>query len=92
MPAIIQFRRGSQAQATSSNPILAEGELGLETDTRRFKIGDGTTAWNSLEYTSGVAVASSGTAFPTSPGFGDECYRTDQLSWYKWNGSVWTQI
>jgi hypothetical protein len=46
----IQFRRQNAAQWTASNPILAVGELGLELDTKYFKIGDGTTAWNSLAY------------------------------------------
>lgn len=46
----IQLRRGSAASWTSSNPILAIGEVGYETDTLRSKIGNGTTAWNSLAY------------------------------------------
>ena len=46
----IQLRRDTAANWTSANPTLAIGEMGLETDTKRFKIGDGTTAWNSLAY------------------------------------------
>lgn len=46
----IQVRRGTASQWVSTNPTLAAGELGLETDTAKFKIGDGTTAWNSLAY------------------------------------------
>jgi hypothetical protein len=46
----IQFRRGTASEWTSANPTLAVGELGLETDTDQFKIGDGTTAWTSLTY------------------------------------------
>jgi hypothetical protein len=46
----IQFRRGTASEWTSANPTLAVGEMGLETDTDLFKIGDGTTAWNSLGY------------------------------------------
>ena len=46
----IQLRRGTAAQWTAANPILAAGELGLETDTKLFKAGDGTTPWNTLEY------------------------------------------
>lgn len=45
-----QFRRGTAAQWSSANTILLSGELGLETDTDLFKIGDGTTAWNMLPY------------------------------------------
>lgn len=46
----IQFRRGTAAEWTSVNPILAEGEMGIETDTNLFKIGNGSTVWNSLAY------------------------------------------
>lgn len=52
MPAetLIQLRRGTAAQWTSTNPVLGEGEQGLETDTLRTKIGDGSSAWSALEY------------------------------------------
>jgi hypothetical protein len=53
MPFIqLQFRRGTALQWSTAdpNPILAAGEMGIETDTDRFKIGDGTTIWNSLPY------------------------------------------
>jgi len=50
MASQIQIRRDTAANWTSANPTLAEGELGLETDTRKLKIGDGITAWNDLEY------------------------------------------
>lgn len=46
----LQFRRDTAANWTSANPTLASGELGLETDTDQFKIGDGSTAWTSLSY------------------------------------------
>lgn len=46
----IQFRRGTATQWTAANPTLASGELGFETDTGYAKIGNGTTAWNSLAY------------------------------------------
>jgi hypothetical protein len=46
----IQLRRGTAAAWTAANPTLAEGEMGLEVDTNKFKIGTGTTAWNSLGY------------------------------------------
>ncbi len=49
----IKLRRGTAAQWTLSNPILAEGEMGLETDTRKFKVGTGVAAWNSLSYWGG---------------------------------------
>jgi hypothetical protein len=52
MPRItnIQHRRGTAATWTSANPVLSAGEPGYETDTGKNKIGDGTTAWNSLAY------------------------------------------
>lgn len=52
MAVQIQFRRGTAAQWTSANTVLAEGEMGIETDTSKYKIGDGTTAWTSLSYSS----------------------------------------
>jgi hypothetical protein len=50
MPTQIQLRRDTAADWTSANPTLAEGEVGYETDTGDFKIGDGATAWSSLSY------------------------------------------
>jgi hypothetical protein len=46
----IQLRRGTAAQWVSANPVLAAGEQGFETDTNKLKIGNGSTAWNSLSY------------------------------------------
>jgi len=59
----IQIRRGysdsfagsipaGQSKWSGVNPVLAQGELGYEIDTNRVKIGDGLTAWTSLEYAS----------------------------------------
>lgn len=51
MPASrFQFRRANASAWTASNPTLAAGELGYELDTGKFKIGNGSTAWNSLVY------------------------------------------
>lgn len=47
----IQLKRGLAASWTSKNLILASGEVGVETDTNRMKVGDGTTPWNQLTYT-----------------------------------------
>jgi Major tropism determinant N-terminal domain len=52
MSTIIQHKRGTAAQWTSLNPTLYAGEFGWESDTNRFKIGNGTTAWNTLPYAS----------------------------------------
>ena len=52
----IQTRRGTAATWTSTNPTLAAGETGFETDTGKFKIGTGSTAWNSLAYAGGATA------------------------------------
>ena len=65
MASIIQIRRDTATNWTSANPILAQGELGLETDTLKVKAGDGSTAWNSASYlidTGGYAAYSDATA------------------------------
>lgn len=41
---------------TSNNPVLLAGEIGIESDTNKMKVGDGTTAWNNLEYFSGGSL------------------------------------
>jgi len=46
----IKIRRDTAANWTSNNPVLATGEPGLETDTKKLKFGDGSTVWNSLSY------------------------------------------
>lgn len=46
----IQVRRDTAANWTSANPTLAAGEWGYETNTGLLKIGNGSTAWNSLAY------------------------------------------
>ena len=48
---LIQLRRDIAANWTSTNPTLAAGETGFETDTRLTKVGNGSTAWTSLPYT-----------------------------------------
>jgi Major tropism determinant N-terminal domain len=55
---VLQFRRGTAALWASQNPILAAGEFGYETDTNKGKIGNGTTAYNSLNYVLGTVAAS----------------------------------
>ena len=51
MTKIIQ-RHDTAANWASANPVLAQGEMGIEDDTRKFKFGDGTTAWAGLPYAS----------------------------------------
>lgn len=52
MTKIIQ-RHDTAANWTSINPVLAAGEMGVETDTNKFKFGDGTTTWSGLAYAAG---------------------------------------
>jgi hypothetical protein len=63
MAVQIQIRNGTAAQWTSANPTLAVGEMGAETDTGKFKIGTGSTAWNSLAYAAVGTVTSVGQSF-----------------------------
>ena len=50
----IQVRRGTASQWTSTNPTLAAGEWGFETDTGKAKIGNGSTNWTGLSYFGGT--------------------------------------
>jgi hypothetical protein len=79
MSAQIQFRRGLAAEWTAANPIMADGELGLETDSRLYKIGDGVTHWNdlpygSLELSSNVLIFSEQADHPAAPASGLKIY------------------
>lgn len=46
----IRVRRDTSGQWAFVNPVLGIGEVGFETNTRKLKVGDGTTPWNSLNY------------------------------------------
>jgi len=50
----LQLRRGTASEWSTTNPLLSEGELGLELDTGKFKVGNGTQNWNALVYASGI--------------------------------------
>ena len=63
MPNIqFQLRRGTASTWTSTNPTLANGEFGFETDTRQLKIGNG-VSWNSLPYIQ-IGQAANWSTFP----------------------------
>ena len=51
--AQIEMKYGTEAEWTASNYVLAAGEEGYESDTKKRKVGDGSTAWNSLAYDTG---------------------------------------
>ena len=59
-----QLRRGIASEWTSANPILAAGEVGVETDTNKIKIGNGNSGWTSLSYAIGGASGASGITGP----------------------------
>ena len=50
MGSRIEFRRDTSTNWTSVNPTLAPGEVGYETNTGFYKVGNGSTAWASLGY------------------------------------------
>ena len=54
----MQQRRGTAAQWTAANPILAAGEIGFETDTSKFKMGNGSSTWSALQYFANAAELS----------------------------------
>ena len=82
--ARIQLKRSTAASWTSNNPVLLSGEIGYETDTKKIKVGDGTTAWTSLAYSSVplslAALNDLGDVTITSAADGD---------FLRWNGSAW---
>ena len=57
----IQFRRDTKSRWAEINPVLMEGEVGLEVDTQNIKMGDGSTAWNDLKYGVGYSNISQST-------------------------------
>jgi hypothetical protein len=84
MASKIQLRRDTAANWSSTNPILASGEIGFITDTNKFKIGNGSTAFNSLSFFNGNLTGSVlddlSDVTITSAANGD---------FLRWNGSVW---
>jgi hypothetical protein len=93
MPRInqIQVRRDTAANWTSTNPVLAAGEIGLETNTRKTKFGDGTTAWTSLAYATSGGITSSDTA-PSSPSVGDQWFNSSTGKTYVYYDSYWIEL
>ena len=60
MATVIQVKRGTAAAWTSANTVLTAGEIGFESDTKKMKVGDGSTAWTSLGY-AGMSASSTDT-------------------------------
>lgn len=65
MAVQIQLRRGTASEWTSANPILTQGEFGYESDTTKFKVGDGTASWTELGYATGGGALTEATASAT---------------------------
>jgi hypothetical protein len=83
MAVQILFRRGTSAEWTSANPALGSGEPGIETNTGKIKVGDGTTLWNALPYAAGLEslrLQDLSDVAGTAPSTGQVL---------KWNGSAW---
>jgi hypothetical protein len=76
----IQQRRGTAAQWTAANPILAAGEIGLETDTGFEKAGDGVTAWTTLGYIVGIAPITHAATGKATPVDADEMPLVDSAA------------
>jgi hypothetical protein len=80
----ILFRRDSAASWTAENPTLSTGEVGLETDTGKIKIGNGSSAWTALSYfvgnLPGATLDALGDVTITSAANGD---------FLRWNGTAW---
>ena len=56
LSALQKQRRDTAANWTAENPTLLAGEIGLESDTGYWKVGDGATAWTSLAYVPGLGA------------------------------------
>jgi Major tropism determinant N-terminal domain len=96
---LIQLRRGLAATWTSANPTLASGEVGVETDTLKVKVGNGSTAWNSLGYlgpsTGGVGSVAGDTHAATSkatPVDADEVPLVDSAAAFALKRLTWANL
>jgi hypothetical protein len=95
MPNIqLQFRRDTSTNWTANNPVLASGEMGLETDTRQFKIGTGVLGWRNLPYggIQGAAGPAGGLTFSGPTGsvlyYNGGVTGTSDLQWNVFASSV----
>jgi len=92
MPSI-QQKRGTAAALTATNPVLLAGEICVETDTNKFKIGDGVTAWSGLSYVSSIIVSYATTANFPAAGTDNVVYvATDTGRMYRWASTVYVEL
>lgn len=85
--AIIQFKRGTAEALARVNPVLSAGEPCFTTDENRFKIGDGSTAWNDLPYIGEDNVFNADTHYDfPSVGKENTIYKAESEKMvYQWN-------
>lgn len=77
----IQFRRDTAANWTANNTLLASGEIGLETDTNKLKMGTGLVSWNSLAYfAAGAVTAVDAGGFITVDFGGTKLFKIDKTT------------
>ena len=93
------LRNDPAATWQSKNPILSKGEIGIENDTRKFKIGDGSTAWNGLKYASGgnvelntVAPTENDTDFEVGTIWVDTAAKKAYLLFAKATTATWIEL
>lgn len=91
MATRIEFRRDTAPNWTTANPVLAAGEPGYESDTRRLKVGDGVTAWTALPYEVNTLGAGATGSRPsaTTVGAGAQFYDTTLHKPIWSDGTAW---
>lgn len=78
--ARLTFRKGTALEWAASNPILLAGELALDTDANGFKMGDGTTAWDALDFYRADTIIHDQSVLDTLP---SETTMLDAMYWLK---------
>ena len=77
MSAQIQVRRDTAVNWDNVNPTLADGEIGLDKTSNKFKVGNGVSAWKSLDYSAGAPVTEVGGTAPNNPQEGQMWLNSD---------------
>lgn len=91
---LIRLRGGTAADWSAVNPILASREPGVETDTGQQKIGDGATAWNSLDYVGATYALTDGDKGDIVVSVGGTVWTIDALAVTnsKINDVAWSKV
>ncbi len=85
--ADIKFRKETAANWSTVNPVLNEGEPGIETDTLKMKVGNGTSSWNSLDYV-GAGTAQNSLKYAGRALYVQASAPTTGMA----NGDIWIKI